>query len=98
MNQTHKSSEHLVEKGAEGPPVDFVAIRLLQQDLGSQILGSAAKSFGFGVLASVATRAYGIIMLVNLVRYSKLLRQPKVCQFDISRRVQQHIFRLQVPK
>lgn len=36
------AGQHLVEEDAEGPPVDGLAMALVEQDFGRQVLGGAA--------------------------------------------------------
>jgi hypothetical protein len=42
------------QQGAEAPPVDCPSVALLADDLGSQVLGSAAKGEGLVVAEDVA--------------------------------------------
>jgi hypothetical protein len=45
-----EADDHFVGQDAESPPVDGEAVTLLIEDLGSQVLGSAAEGVGLGVV------------------------------------------------
>ena len=76
------ATEHLVEKGAQAPPVRSLAVADTLDYLGRQILGCA----------TVRVRSRPCF-----IRLEPLLRQAKVGDLDVALVVQQHILWLQIP-
>ena len=61
------AGEHLVREDAQGPPVDRLAVALIQEDFGRQVLGRSAKrvSARLAVLSESEVRQFEVALLVN---------------------------------
>ena len=59
--------EHFVGKNSEGPPVDWLAVTLVEEDFRRKIFGSSAQGVGPGlaVLGEAEVGKFEIALLVN---------------------------------
>lgn len=90
------ADQHFVHQDAECPPVDGCAVALVAYDLGCEVLGRPAQGVCDSLAMSARSHTASFAGRAPCWRWRQKFCEAKVDQFQMSIRVKEDIFRLQI--